>query len=718
MIAAPRRDIPDGGGHRVHGRSSETPRARGAGLDYLHVAVDDHSRYAYVEALPDERGVSCAAFLQRALTHFRARGVSVRRVLTDNAKAYTAARSFRDAAAAADVRLHHTRPYRPQTNGKAERFIQTLQNEWAYARPYRSNAERLHALPRWLYRYNARRPHGGIGGAVRLSTSLGTTPSDASPRATPTPAAVVAVKSPTPSPYIEYTVKAGDTLTAIVSRFVPDDADYTEFARRIIDINNIESAASLSIGQVLLIPGGQRGPRPPRVTASQIAPVPTQECSTEAAAAKAAESIAVVLTSRGTGTAFYIGDSEWITAEHVVTGETDVRLANASLSVVASVIGTRDDVDLAVLSANTNVAALRWGAPPAIGAETLVMGYGSGHRTLAAGVTRGIVSERYRSEDGWPYIRTDAAANPGNSGGPLMNLCGDVIGVVQSKLVGGGIEGVAYALAADSVRAILPSLRALASIPDDDGVREPEQLPIFYRYEIRQGDTLLSIALHFGIDVDYIIWNNIDILPDADLLRSGQTLQIPSVGGIIHDVRLHETLLEIADTYDADINEIIAFPANNLIDANTVRVGSTILVPGGRVKPPPPQATPTTSSSFGFIWPAAGRMTSWFGPSHPLGIDIAMSVSTPVFASAAGQVTFVGGHPRDWSYGYHVIIKHDQTFTTRYGHLSRFAVTLGEWVEQGDLIGYSGATGDATEPHLHFEIRRNGTPQNPINFLP
>ena len=105
--------IPEGGGHRVRGRSARTPRTRG--LDYLHVAVDDHSRYAYVEALPDERGVSCAAFLQRALNHFRARGVRVRRVLTDNAKAYTVSRSFRDAAAAADVRLRHTRPYRPQT---------------------------------------------------------------------------------------------------------------------------------------------------------------------------------------------------------------------------------------------------------------------------------------------------------------------------------------------------------------------------------------------------------------------------------------------------------------------------------------------------------------------------------------------------------------------------------------------------------------------------
>ena len=159
--------IPEGGGHRVHGRSSATPRTRG--LDYLHVAVDDHSRYAYVAVLPDERAASCSAFLERALAAFARRGVRVRRVLTDNAKAYTDSRVFRAAAEAAGVELLHTRPYRPQTNGKAERFIQILQHEWAYARPYRSNAARLHELPRWLYRYNHRRPHGGISGAVPAS---------------------------------------------------------------------------------------------------------------------------------------------------------------------------------------------------------------------------------------------------------------------------------------------------------------------------------------------------------------------------------------------------------------------------------------------------------------------------------------------------------------------------------------------------------------------
>ena len=160
--------IPPGGGHRVHGRTTGTPRGRGAGYDYLHVAVDDHSRYAYVEALPDERGPTCAAFLARALAALKRRDVTVRRVLTDNARAY-GSHAFRAVAAAHGLTLKLTRPYRPQTNGKAERFIRTLQDEWAYARSYRSNDQRLHELPRWLYRYNHRRPHGGIDGATPAS---------------------------------------------------------------------------------------------------------------------------------------------------------------------------------------------------------------------------------------------------------------------------------------------------------------------------------------------------------------------------------------------------------------------------------------------------------------------------------------------------------------------------------------------------------------------
>jgi transposase InsO family protein len=164
--------IPDGGGKRFAPGCAETrsgPHARRSrGVEYLHVALDDHNRYAYVEALPDEGGPSTAAFLARALEHFRARGVWVERVLTDNALAYRS-RAFTAVAETYRVRLKRTRPYRPQTNGKMERFNQILQAEWSYARRYRSNEERLTELPRWVYRYKYRRPHGGIAGAVPAS---------------------------------------------------------------------------------------------------------------------------------------------------------------------------------------------------------------------------------------------------------------------------------------------------------------------------------------------------------------------------------------------------------------------------------------------------------------------------------------------------------------------------------------------------------------------
>ena len=160
--------IPDGGGHRAHGRSSKTPRGRGAGLDYLHVAVDDHSRYAYVETLPDERGATCAAFLERALAHFRTRGVAVRRVLTDNARNYTVARVFLAVADANGLTLKLTRlPPADQREGGA--LHPDPAERVGLRSPVPLHAERLHQLPRWLYRYNARRPHGGIGGVAPAS---------------------------------------------------------------------------------------------------------------------------------------------------------------------------------------------------------------------------------------------------------------------------------------------------------------------------------------------------------------------------------------------------------------------------------------------------------------------------------------------------------------------------------------------------------------------
>jgi len=170
-------------GHRVtgskRGRLTQTTasgRGRGVvGWEFCHVMVDDATRLAYVEVLPDERGETAAEFLRRAIAWFATRGVRVERVMSDNGSCY---RSAVHSAACRELDLRHlfTRPYRPRTNGKAERFIQTLLREWAYGRIYGSSAERLAQLAPWLERYNYRRKHGSLGKrppATRLRELIG-----------------------------------------------------------------------------------------------------------------------------------------------------------------------------------------------------------------------------------------------------------------------------------------------------------------------------------------------------------------------------------------------------------------------------------------------------------------------------------------------------------------------------------------------------------------
>jgi transposase InsO family protein len=153
--------VPDGGGWRVHGREQRPAHHRQTGYDYLHVAIDDHSRIAFVQARPDEKGPTCAAFVTDAFAFFAELGITVERVMTDNAKNYTVSKAFQKALG---ERAHKTtRPYRPQTNGKVERFNRTLTSEWAYARAFTSNTERLATLDDWLTDYNWHRAHSALG---------------------------------------------------------------------------------------------------------------------------------------------------------------------------------------------------------------------------------------------------------------------------------------------------------------------------------------------------------------------------------------------------------------------------------------------------------------------------------------------------------------------------------------------------------------------------
>jgi len=146
-------------GHRVNG--DRRTRSRGIGWEYVHVAVDDATRLAYVEVLDNEKAVTAVGFLRRAVAHFGDHGIRVERVMTDNGPCY---RSIAHALACKALGLRHlrTRPYRPRTNGKAERFIRTMLGGWAYAAIYQTSAQRQRALPAWLHFYNHRRPHGSL----------------------------------------------------------------------------------------------------------------------------------------------------------------------------------------------------------------------------------------------------------------------------------------------------------------------------------------------------------------------------------------------------------------------------------------------------------------------------------------------------------------------------------------------------------------------------
>jgi transposase InsO family protein len=155
-------------GHRVTGKHPGYHHTQKLGWEYCHVAIDDTTRVAYVEVLGDEKGATCVGFLRRAIQAFASMGVTVERVMTDNGTGYRS-KVHRAAVVEMGVRHLRTQPYRPRTNGKAERFIQTLQREWAYGAAYTDSAQRRQALEPWLRYYNGHRPHSALGHKTPLS---------------------------------------------------------------------------------------------------------------------------------------------------------------------------------------------------------------------------------------------------------------------------------------------------------------------------------------------------------------------------------------------------------------------------------------------------------------------------------------------------------------------------------------------------------------------
>ena len=254
--------------------------------------------------------------------------------------------------------------------------------------------------------------------------------------------------------------------------------------------------------------------------------------------------------------------------------------------------------------------------------------------------------------------------------------------------------------------------------------KEPEQVPKYFRYKIQAGDSIIGIAEKFNVEPKYIRWNNIHLTSKTDIIQPGDMVRVPSVAGILHDVTFGETLSEIAIKYNASSDDIIDFSSNNIYDPNFIEENVTILVVNGVQ----PRITTDTSgitnnilqkeaSAAGFVWPAEGPITSVMTYWHPTGIDIGAQMNEPVVATNSGTVIFAGGDPC-CSYGYYVDIRHPGGFVSRVAHLNKIWVSVGQQVSRGEIIGLNGSTGRSTGPHVHFELRRNGLLQNPLNYIP
>ncbi len=268
----------------------------------------------------------------------------------------------------------------------------------------------------------------------------------------------------------------------------------------------------------------------------------------------------------------------------------------------------------------------------------------------------------------------------------------------------------------------------------------PGAQPPFTTYTIQPGDSVSSIAESFGIDSNYVMWNNPEVRNDPDYLLVGASVLIPSVNGLVYTVTLGDTLSDIASFYQIDVQSITAFAPNQLASADDVIEGKLLVLPGAvppAPAPPPPSPEPEpvapapdpepvyvaepapapAYSSSGYIWPFYSSISQYFSSYHR-GIDIDGFGRYGATIVAAADGTVVLAAYQDWGYGNYVIIQHGDGSRTLYAHLSEIWVSQGQYVSQGQGIGALGSTGYSTGPHLHFEIQIGGVAVDPLAYLP
>ncbi len=263
-----------------------------------------------------------------------------------------------------------------------------------------------------------------------------------------------------------------------------------------------------------------------------------------------------------------------------------------------------------------------------------------------------------------------------------------------------------------------PAVQVAVEVPEvkEEPAPKPEpepQRPSILVHTVRSGETLWDIANSYGISVDTILSAN-DIA-NSNRIQVGQELKVLTVKGVLHTVAVGESLWEISQRYKISMDEIVR--ANSISNPSRIQPATQIVIPGATQIRPRDVLVVNGQLQRAFDWPLRGRLSSPFGPRWGTmhnGIDLAVPTGTSVRAAADGRVTFSG-----WNggYGYLVIIDHGNGVETRYAHHSRNVVQVGQRVERGQIVAYSGNTGNSTGPHLHFEIRYRGTPVDPQRYL-